>query len=315
MSNLRRKSRAQGSEARLTVTDDRARRAEPPRNLRSLQDRLRAHARRIDALEIRVQRRLAALVVNEIFLQIDLGMEGPPVLVKGGTAIDLRRGLAPARLSKDWDAAVRGNLDEFIEAARVALVDGWGGFVGRLVRENEIDVPGLAVKPRRFEVKLDFRGRPFATVPVELSPAEGLSGDEYDRIAVPEYGAIGLEPAGPVYCLSLRYQIAQKIHACTDSLDGVRENDRARDLVDLQLLVTLLEASQLPALREACVEIFAGRQRHSWPPSVRVWESWPRLYNAASQTLGGDVLDDVDEAARWLREVIETIDDASATVQ
>jgi hypothetical protein len=45
---------------------------------------------------------------------------------------------------------------------------------------------------------------------------------------VTEYSAIGFEPRGPVYCLSLRCQIAQKIHACTDPLDGDRDNDRAR---------------------------------------------------------------------------------------
>ena len=58
------------------------------------------------------------------------------------------------------------------------------------------------MSPCRFDVKLDYRGRPFATVPVELSPAEGNSGDEYDSISVIEYSAIGLEPRGPVYCLS-----------------------------------------------------------------------------------------------------------------
>lgn len=87
---------------------------------------------------------------------------------------------------------------------------GWASYDGRLARETEIDVPGLAVKPRRFEVKLDYRGKPFATVPVELSPVEGNSGDEDDRITVTEYRAIGLEPRGPVYCLSLRYQIATR---------------------------------------------------------------------------------------------------------
>ena len=109
-----------------------------PSNLRSLQARLRNHARDVGEIETRVQRRLAALVVNEIFLSIGAEAGGPAVLVKGGTAIDLRRGASPARLSKDWDGAVRGDLDEFIADARVALTRGWSGFTGRLAREAEI---------------------------------------------------------------------------------------------------------------------------------------------------------------------------------
>lgn len=284
----------------------------PPSNLTSLRARLRNHARDVRQVETRVQRRLAAIVVNEIFLAADLGIDGPPVLIKGGTAIDLRRGTAPARLSKDLDAAVRGDLDGFIAQARTLLDAGWSGFTGRLARETEIDIPGLPVKPRRFDVKLDYLGKPFATVPVELSLAEGRSGDEHDQITVHEYDAIGLAPRGPVHCLSLRYQIAQKIHACTDPLDGQRDNDRARDLVDLQLLALVVDGAQLASIRTACIEIFTGRQRHEWPPPVRVWPTWPILYAAAASALGDDVLPDVEQAAEWLRTHI-TVIDSSAT--
>lgn len=283
--------------------------AAPP-NLTSLRARLRNHARDVRQVETRVQRRLAALVVNEIFLAADLGIDGPPILIKGGTAIDLRRGTAPARLSKDLDAAVRGDIDGFIAQARTLLATGWSGFTGRLARETEIDVPGLLVKPRRFDVKLDYLGKPFATVPVELSQAEGRSGDEHDQIVVTDYDTIGLAPRGPVHCLSLRYQIAQKIHACTDPLDGVRDNDRARDLVDLQLLTLVVDDSQLAPIRTACVEIFTGRQRHVWPPTVRIWPAWPTLYAAASISLGDDVLPDADRAAEWLRTLISIIDNS-----
>jgi len=279
-----------------------------PTNLASLRARLRNHARDVDQVEIRVQRRLAALVLNEIFLAADLGIEGPPILIKGGTSIDLRRGMAPARLSKDLDAAVRGNIDDFIAQARILLDAGWCGFTGRLTREAEIDIPGLLVKPRRFEVKLDYLGKPFATVPVELSHAEGKSGDEYDQITVDEYTTIGLAPHGPVHCLSLRYQIAQKIHACTDPLDGINDNDRARDLIDLQLLTLVVSAAQLAPIHTACIEIFSGRQRHTWPPTVRVWPAWPTIYAAAASSLGDDVIRDVEPAAEWLQTLIGAID-------
>lgn len=285
---------------------------EPPSNLTSLRARLRNYARDVNSLEARVQRRLAAVVVNEIFASVDIGAE-PPVLLKGGTALDLRRRPAPARLSKDWDAAVRGDLDEFIAKARDQLAAGWAGFAGRIAREQTIQVPGLAASPRRFEVKLSYRGRPFATVPVEISTTEARAGDEHDVLQVSEYDTIGIAPTMPVYCLSLRYQIAQKIHACTDPLDGQRANDRARDLIDLQLLAALLSDADprtLSAVRQACIEIFTSRGRQPWPPMVTVWPHWPNLYEVAAIDVRDDVVGDVDQAARWLQHFIRDLDNA-----
>lgn len=110
----------------------------------------------------------------------------------------------------------------------------------------------------------------------------------------------------------MRYQIAQKIHACTDPLDGQRDNDRARDLIDLQLLALVVDDGQLASIRAASVEIFRCRKRHEWPPTVRIWRAWPTLYTAAASTLGDAVIPDVEQAADWLRTFIEAID-ASTT--
>lgn len=258
---------------------------QPPPNLTSLRARLRNHARDVHALELRVQRRLAALVVNEIFAGVHVGAD-PPVLLKGGTALDLRRG-----------------------SARAQLAVGWAGFTGLMAREEPINVPGLAIPPRRFAVKLSYRGKPFATVPVEISAAEASSGDEHDVLHVSEYDSIGIEPTGPIYCLSLRYQIAQKIHACTDPLDGERPNDRARDLVDWRgdsLFVTrawtqstVRRSSQrcgwLWLIPRGCWPISASSRstsstRSHWPPNRSAsrcspaWRGWP------AELLDGDGL-------------------------
>jgi hypothetical protein len=62
-----------------------------------------------------------------------------------------------------------------------------------------------------------------------------------------------------VPCIAVRWQIAQKIHACTERLDG-RSNDRFRDLLDLQFLAGPVDDAAWPAVRSACVEIFDGRE-------------------------------------------------------
>jgi len=63
--------------------------------------------------------------------------------------------------------------------------------------------------------------------------------------------------------LSMRYQIAQKVHASTDPHDPPAfVNDRARDVVDLLLVRTLTETTGHPSsteIRAAVEDIFAAR--------------------------------------------------------
>jgi hypothetical protein len=105
----------------------------------------------------------------------------------------------------------------------------------------------------------------------------------------------------------VRYQIAQKIHACTEVYDDGRDNDRFRDLIDLQLLRDLLDDGGLPSVREACVEIFAPRRKHAWPPEVTVCQSWRDAFAAMAASIGF-YTDDVDVAAVDPREFIAEID-------
>jgi Nucleotidyl transferase AbiEii toxin, Type IV TA system len=109
--------------------------------------------------------------------------------------------------------------------------------------------------------------------------------------------------------VSVRYQIAQKIHACTEIYTDGRENDRFRDLIDLQLLRDLVEDGGLPAVGEACIEIFELRNKHSWPPRVTVHPSWPPGFAAMAADIGF-YTEDVDIAADALRQFLSEIDAA-----
>ncbi|MGC5053594.1 MULTISPECIES: nucleotidyl transferase AbiEii/AbiGii toxin family protein [Micromonospora] len=255
----------------------------------------------------RVQRQLSALVVTEMLSRVEQPISGPPLLVKGGTALEFRLGLSASRTSKDLDAVVRGDLDDFMSLADEAVKIPWAGFTGRVTRRAEVDIPGLTVKPRRFEVKLSFRGKAFATVPVEISAAEAGAAAEYEEVSAPPLDGLGFEPAAPVPCLSIRFQIAQKIHACTDPLTPGVVNTRARDLVDLLLMEPLVDDEQLPAVREACAQIFAARARHSWPPVLQVPAVWVELYPAAAEGLEDYVPADVHRAAAAVQLLINRI--------
>jgi hypothetical protein len=98
----------------------------------------------------------------------------------------------------------------------------------------------------------------------------------------------GLEGPVAVCCLSLRYQVAQKIHACTERFDE-RENERVHDLIDLLLMQELIE--DYARVRAACLEIFKLRATHAWPPVLGVEPGWPDVYSALAADLAFPVAD------------------------
>jgi len=88
--------------------------------------------------------------------------------VKGGSALELRLGLAQSRTSKDLDAVVRGSLDDFVTRADKSRA-GLAGFTGKLkdVREGARSRHECEAAP--VQVALSYKGKAFATVPVEIS--------------------------------------------------------------------------------------------------------------------------------------------------
>jgi hypothetical protein len=150
-------------------------------------------------------------------------------------------------------------------------------------------------------------------VDLEVAAAEGRSGSadtiEYVK-GSPVLSVFGLPDVEPVALLPLPYQIAQKIHACTEVKVG-KDNDRFRDLVDLILLDELLVHKDLPSVREACVEVFSIRGTHPWPPKVSIYPLWPDQYRALAKSMGFPVAEVVD-AAVAVEAMIRRISRASA---
>lgn len=161
----------------------------------------------------------------------------------------------------------------------------------------------------RMDIKLAYKGKPWGTVQLEVAPAEGQAGQEIDRVPARPLDPVQIEGPERIACVSVRYQIAQKIHACTEIYSDGRENDRFRDLIDLQLLRDLVEDGVLLAVREACIEIFELRNKHTWPPDVTVHPSWPAGFAAMAADIGF-YTDDVEIAADDLRQFISEIDSA-----
>ncbi len=221
-------------------------------------------------------------------------------LIKGGIACELRF-QNQARATRDLDALFHGSLDELLADLDTAFATPYSGFSFSYAPPEPVRETGA----HRFDVKLTYQGRGWATLRVEVSPPEGKA-HEPESVPALSVSEFGLTGPTEVACLSLRYQIAQKIHACTERFPD-RENERVHDLIDLQLMEELID-DYSPA-KAACIEIFDLRRTHSWPPTPTVEPTWPDTYRELAAELDFPTKN-IDEAIARVQGLINRIQSA-----
>lgn len=228
--------------------------------------------------------------------------EQPRFLVKGGVSMELRLGLG-ARSTQDVDFVFRGRISELLDVLQEAFERPYSGFEFRRKGEPQ-DIRDTGSK--RVALQVSFQQRGWQTLTVEIGRPEA---DESDLVpSAISLADFKLDSPKRVTCLSLRYQIAQKIHAVTEEPADGRPNLRYWDLIDLILLRALLE-EDLWHVREACVQTFESRKTHSWPPELRVPDAWEQPYVTEAQDLKFTPAD-VHQAAAEIRVFIAEIDAA-----
>ena len=246
-----------------------------------------------------------ALRLRRVFANTVVAQMMPTGAIKGGSAMRIRFGYSATRFSTDLDAAGAEELDAFVKDFSKSLAKGWNGFTGRIVAlppATPKGVPAIYVM-RPFDVKLDYNGKPWLTVKLEVCHNELGDADEPDYSMsadiVELFARLGFPEPQPIPLMQLTYQIAQKLHGV--SMPG---GQRAHDLVDLQVIVS--EGSiDWASTREICERLFAYRRLHAWPPTVVVGANWVELYEEAKEDL--DVLPTVDEAVAWANSLIAKI--------
>jgi hypothetical protein len=271
-----------------------------PLSVRALDQRLQNIAGKDQTLAYRLRVTVANVVVGQML---------PPGAVKGGTAMKIRLGESGSRFTPDLDTTRRESQAQFIEAFEDSLAAGWHGFTGRLIARP---APKPAGVPRPYvmhpyDVKLAFHGRSWHTVKLELGHNEIGDADNPVYLLANDiarlFADVGLPDPAPIPLMRADHQIAQKLHACTEP-----GNERAHDLVDLQLLVAS-EELDLAQVRATSERLFNYRQAQPWPPTVVAGPTWSGIYDEAATGL--EVRPDVAAAVDWTNDFISRIDVAT----
>jgi Nucleotidyl transferase AbiEii toxin, Type IV TA system len=221
-------------------------------------------------------------------------------LVKGGVALEVRLGLS-ARATKDLDLIFRGVMDELEPTLERLLGDEYCGFTFRIAQPKRI----RETDSYRFEIALAFRGKGWGKLQIEVSPPEGRAVEEVDLVESIDISHFLGDSSAPrlVACLSLRYQIATKLHAMTERFSDGSQNGRSRDLIDLLLLRELVDDPF--AVAAACEEIFRARAKQEWPPSFEPELIWATTYPLEAEQLGFEL--SLDQAVAEVRNFIAAL--------
>lgn len=280
-----------------------------PTGAKQFQRLLQRHAASIGQLPQRVMHLVRVGVVCAMLDAVRHDDGGHLFIVKGGTAMQLRLGIR-ARATTDLDVIFRGCMDAWLERFDEATANCvWHGFtITRKAPPSEINLPGLGYRPWRVPLQIRYEGQDFGSTSLEIAVDEQT--DTHHEFVEPEgivLAAFEIDPPRLVPCLETPYQIAQKLHACTEPHpDG---NDRVRDLIDIWLLEALLTRDDLPAVRAAALDTFARRAKHTWPPTVIPSPSWEHDYPLLIRD-HPDAPSDLSGAISYLTDLIYRIDQA-----
>jgi hypothetical protein len=224
-------------------------------------------------------------------------------VLKGGFALDLRLA-ARARSTKDVDIEWRAEQEGLLDALLDATDHDAGDFFTFGIERAGAPEDRLG-GAHRFRVSASLAGRAFETFQLDVGfRADGAAGVEAlrtDDLLV----FAGIEPI-QVPAISLELQVAEKLHAYTQTYEGGRGSTRVKDLVDLALIAELspLDAAML---RSEIGSNFDHRGAHSPPHSLpSPPPEWARPFGrlAAEVGISADLATGHQEAAALLDPVL-----------
>jgi len=243
--------------------------------------------------------------IRTIMANTIIGQLMPSGAVKGRSALKLRYGNATTRFTTDLDTARDKSLLKYTDELGISLKVGWNGFPGRLVMKkpaNPKNIPDeYVMKP--YDVKLEYNGKSWGTVPLEIGHDEIGDTDEPDYFISDDivniFTKLNFPKPAPIPLLPIHHQIAQKLHALSTI-----NSERAHDIIDLQLIASR-DRLNYPLVNRTCYRLFKSRNQQEWPPIISKGDNWDTLY--ASQVGNLPVIQDVEDAVDWVNNLISEI--------
>ena len=246
---------------------------------------------------VRLSRAIGNVVVGQLL---------PDGVVKGGSSLMFRYGGQATRYTRDMDTARIMSLEQYVKQLEISLSNGWNGFNGKLVMVAPPKPAGVppAYIMVPFDIKLNYCGRPWQTIRIEIGHNEIGDADEFEEV-LPEdlasiFEALSFPPPAPIHVMKLSHQVAQKLHALSEAA-----SERAHDLVDLQLIMAHSQLN-MEEVRSKCRRLFDYRRMQSWPPTICKGKGWDELYMKARGNL--PILPTANEAVMWVNELIAKIE-------
>jgi Nucleotidyl transferase AbiEii toxin, Type IV TA system len=168
-------------------------------------------------------------------------------MLKGGFALDLRLA-ARARSTKDVDIEWRAEEGELADTLLDAADHDAGDFFVLSIERTTAPADRLG-GAHRFRVSASLAGRPFETFLLDV----GLRADDTAGVETLRTDDLlvfaGIESI-EIPAISIELQIAEKLHAYTQTYEGGRASTRVKDLVDLVLIAELSSLDAVTLRRE-----------------------------------------------------------------
>ena len=155
---------------------------------------------------VRLSRAIANVIVAQML---------PDGVVKGGSSLLFRYGRYGSRYTRDIDTARVMELESYLKQLNEALSHGWNGFTGRLVAvkpPQPVGVPSAYVM-MPYDIKLNYCGRPWQTIRIEIGHNEIGDADEFETslpsVLADVFEKLSFPQPKPLPVMKLAYQIAQ----------------------------------------------------------------------------------------------------------
>jgi hypothetical protein len=139
----------------------------PPHSVKVLHSWITTYAKETGQVPERIMRSVSYMIASLALERARDNAGTPLFLIKGGVMIELRLGLR-ARATRDLDAVFRAEFRSWLNQLDAAIGQPVGDFTLTRTEPEQIK----RTNTKRLQLIIDYRGKRWAQIPLEIAPAE-----------------------------------------------------------------------------------------------------------------------------------------------